>query len=234
MSKIYPNAPLDEVVIEIRFPAELSIESSRDEYYEKIRKELPNIFVPRISTGESLSLLPYSFKNDDGNETVQFSINRISYHTNKYTGYNRFKTKAMHYLPLFCRMYKIKSLKRTGLRYINYIPFERDNNIIPIQKYINFGYDIPSSIPQDYEAFNTELLSKIKDGKMKTSIGIVTSTKNPTIETIALDFDFYFEGELKLTNLGNYLETSHNHIKKVFEDIISDRYRKIMEGEILT
>lgn len=34
--------PLVEVIFEIRFPAELSIECKKDEYYEKIRNDYPN------------------------------------------------------------------------------------------------------------------------------------------------------------------------------------------------
>src|SRR3989337_722907 len=136
MPKTYPNAPLDEAIFEIRFPGELSIECRRDEFYEKIRSKLPNIFVPKMEIEKSYSLQPYSFINDDHSELVNFSINTFSYHAKKYEGFNSFKNKTLRYMRLFCQLYKIKSLKRTGLRYINHISFKRENGIIPINKYL--------------------------------------------------------------------------------------------------
>ncbi|MBI2485496.1 MAG: TIGR04255 family protein [Deltaproteobacteria bacterium] len=232
MNDIYPNAPLDEAIFEIRFPAELSIECKRDEYYEKIRSNFSNIFVPPYEVGKSYSLQPYSFRNDDHSEIINFSVNTFSYHTKKYAGFKVFRNKAIEYLELFCQLYKIKFLKRTGLRYINYIPLERKNDTVPIHNYLKFGYILPDSIPSNFEALETGLLSKIGDGKLRTAIGLAKLTKETQVEAILLDFDFYFEGNPEVSKLELYIENSHNYIKKAFEDIISDEYRNIMQGEV--
>jgi len=55
MSKLYKNPPSIDAVFEIRFSAELSIECQRDRFYERIRNDYPQIFVP-IVVGESPSL----------------------------------------------------------------------------------------------------------------------------------------------------------------------------------
>jgi uncharacterized protein (TIGR04255 family) len=67
---------------------------------------------------------------------------------------------------------------------------------------------------------------------MRTFISVVVLDGDPNIQAINLDFDFFLEGELKVSKLANALNTSHNHIKKAFEDIVSDEYKKFMKGEI--
>jgi uncharacterized protein (TIGR04255 family) len=232
MADIYPNAPLDETIFEVRFPAELSIECKRDEYYEKIRSNFSNIFVPQYEAGKSYSLHPYSFRNNDHSEIINLSVNTFSYHKKKYEGFQIFKNKTIEYLETLFQIYKIKILKRTGLRYINYIPLERENGIIPMHNYLKFSYKLPDSISSNFEALETALLSKIGEGKLRTAIGLAKLTKDPQVEAILLDFDFYFEENLEVSKLELYLDNSHNYIKQAFEDIISDEYRNIMEGEV--
>ncbi|GAI22544.1 unnamed protein product, partial [marine sediment metagenome] len=51
----------------------------------------------------------------------------------------------------------------------------------------------------------------------------------PQREFILLDFDYYHEGELEAGKVAGYLSKSHLHTKKIFEDIISDKYKMVME-----
>ncbi len=222
----YKKPPVKEAIFEIRFPAELSIECRKDEYYEKIRKELPQIFVPAIDSPEPYPLKNYKFQSPDNSKMVMFSINRFSYHDNKYSNFDNFRKETEKYVIMFCDLYKISQLKRTGLRYINHIPITQEKGTISIKKYLKFEYNLPKSIPTDFELFQTLLLTKLNDGKLRILIQTVQTKENQ--EIILLDFDFFFEGKFFVTNLGEYLEKSHKHTKKVFEDLISDEYKKFI------
>lgn len=111
--------PLVEVIFEIRFPAELSIECKKDEYYEKIRSNYPSIYAPTITSPEPYPLKTYEFKNNEKTEMLRFSINRFSAHSYVYKSFDWFKERASKYSKLFCKMFKIAVLRRTGLSLIS-------------------------------------------------------------------------------------------------------------------
>ena len=225
MSTKYKNAPVIEAVFEIRFPAELSIESRRDEYYEEIRAYYPNISVPVIDSPEPYPLKAYRFETDNKTKLIQFSINKFSFHSKKYETFKEFSSEALKYTESFCKHYKISSLKRTGLRYINYIPIERQDGIVLLAKYLKFGYILPNAIPNNFELFHTVLLTRIEAGKLRILITSQEALGAGRKEVIVLDFDFFFEGDILVDHLQDYLQRSHLHTKKIFESLISDEYR---------
>ncbi|MCK4329817.1 TIGR04255 family protein [candidate division WOR-3 bacterium] len=227
MAKRYKNPPIVQAVVEIKFPAELSIECRKDEYYEKIRKDFPNILVPVIDRPDPYPLRNYKFETMDKFRMITFSINRFSYHTKRYVDFKEFSTMAIKYSKMFCDLYKISSLKRIGLRYINHINITRQNGLIPIDKYLNFGYKLPESIPSNFDLFQSILLSKFDDAKLRILINSEPTQAGG--EIIVLDFDFSYEGELVTDDYADYLNKSHGYTKCVFEDIISSEYKKFMK-----
>ncbi len=231
MSRSYKNPPLIEAIFEIRFPAELSIECQRDKFYEKIRNDYPQILVP-IVMGESPSLKSYEFTGSEGKKIIRCSINTFSIHTNEYEGFARFKEDCLKYTQLFNELYNITSLKRTGLRYINHIPIVRIEGCIPIQKYLKFGYRLPSDLESNkFELFDTTLVAKIGKSKLRLLIRYLEVPSAVQREFILLDFDCYYKGELKTDNILDYLRKLHTHTKKIFEDIISDEYKIVMDTD---
>lgn len=229
MSRLYKNPPLIEAIFEIRFPAELSVECQRDKFYEEIRNDYPQILVP-IVMGGSPSLKSYEFRGLEGKKIIRCSINTFSVHTNKYEGFARFEKDCLKYTQMFTKLYNITSLKGTGLRYINHIPIVRVKGCIPIQEYLKFGYSFPSELGLDkYELFDTTLITRIGEGKLKLLARYLEVPGAPQREFILLDFDYHHEGELEAGKVADYLSKSHMYTKKIFEDIISDKYKMVME-----
>lgn len=224
MGNEFKKAPVIEAVFEIRFPAELSIECRRDEYYEEIRKTYSNISLPVIDSPEPNALRAYRFETEDKTSLIQFSINRFSFHSRNYKIFNEFSSETLKYLELFCNHYKISQLKRTGLRYINHIPIEMKQDVIPLSKYLKFGYNLPNTIPENLELFHTILLTKMGNGKLRILIASQEKLEPLGKNAIILDFDFFFEGELDIKNIKDYLEKSHIYTKSTFESLLSDEY----------
>lgn len=234
MSRLYKNPPLIEAIFEIRFPAELSIECQRDKFYEKIRNGYPQIFVPIVMMGESPFLKSYEFKSLEGKKIIRCSINRFSIHTNKYEGFAKFEEDCLKYTQLFTKLYNITSLKRTGLRYINHIPIVRIEGCIPIQKYLKFGYRLPLDLESNkFELFDTTLVAKIGESKLRLLTRYLEVPSAAQREFILLDFDCYYEGELKTDKILDYLRKSHTHTKKIFENIITDEYKIVMDTDLM-
>ena len=231
MSKLYKNSPLVESVFEIRFPPELAIECRKDEYYDQIRNEFPEINLPLADSPEPYPMKNYLFRDNKGEKGIQFSINKCSYHRYKYLGFCQFKEEALRYLGLFAEKFRIQTLYRTGLRYVNHVPILREDGVIPIRKYLNFGYRTPESIPETYDFLHTVLFIKLGEGSLRILIQYKKLPDEKETEIIILDFDYFFEGNLEFSKVETYIDESHKHTKQIFEDLITDYYKRIMDIE---
>ncbi len=101
---------------------------------------------------------------------------------------------------VFGELFTIEKLTRTGLRYVNVIPYTREKGIIPIENYLNIRIELPKSISTDFENLNMIFISQTEDGKVATHIESVIS-QDQTEEAIMLDFDYAKEKDLYFNSL---------------------------------
>ena len=228
--KVYKNSPLVETVFEIRFPGEPAVECNRDKFYAKVRDRYSNVLVPRSHEGMLMPLEPYRFERSDGLAGVMLSLNKMAVYYRKYQGFASFKKETLRVLHIFGQLFGVKTLNRTGLRYINIIPFTREKGIIPLSNYLNFRVVFPKSIPTDFLNLNTIFVSKTGDGSMTMRIGAAMPS-DQTKEVIVLDFDYAKQGNLDFESVERYLVESHQHTKRMFEEIMADDYKQVMRGE---
>jgi uncharacterized protein (TIGR04255 family) len=231
MSKLYKNPPLVESVFEIRFPPELAIECRKDEYYDQIRNEFPEVNLPLADSPEPYPMKNYLFRDSKREKGIQFSINKCSFHRYKYLGFNQFKGELLRYLGSFAEKFKVQTLYRTGLRYVNHIPILREEGVIPLGKFLNFGYNTPKSIPGKYDFLHTVLFVKLGEGSIRILIQYKKLPDEKETEIIILDFDYFFEGNLEFSKIESYIDESHKYTKKIFEDLVTEHYRQIMNQE---
>jgi hypothetical protein len=72
--EIYPNAPLQGVVFEIRFPGEPAIECHRDQFFQMVRQEFPQVLVPKLREGDAAALTPYHFVSEDNSRALLTAV----------------------------------------------------------------------------------------------------------------------------------------------------------------
>lgn len=232
-NEIYKNAPLIETVFEVRFPVELSIECNRDKLYNKIRSIYSKVLLPVIVTGKAIAFEPYRFESADGNNGIMLSIDKLSFYSKKYEGFNFFEKETMRVFSIFEELFKIQKLRRVGLRYINFIPFIRENDIIPIENYLNIKIIFPNSIKTDFKNLSLIFVSQIKEGGDLTTRIESAISNDKKQEGIILDFDYAQQGDLYFSQIDKYLKESHNTTKYIFEQLITDNYKKVMRGEVI-
>lgn len=227
MNEIYKNAPLIEAVFEIRFPAEISIKCKTDLFYNQIKTDFPMLAMHPPGSAHM-----YDFLNKEQSELIRLGLDRISYHAKKYnSGFIKFQEDTLKYLHIFINTYKIEKLTKTGLRYVNHIPIVKIDGVIPLERYINFGYKLPGkNIPDKFELLNTILVVKIDGGKLKILLEAKEMSDITKTEVLVLDFDFMIFGKLDVKNIVEYINESHKHTKAIFEDLISEEYKKVMKG----
>ncbi len=231
-SKIYKNTPLVETVFEIRFPGELAIECNRDKFYEKVRDVYPKLLVPKLSQGKAVALEPYRFECNDGTNGIMLAINKISVYCKEYKGFKLFKEEVIRIFSIFEKLFKMQKFNRTGLRYINIIPFTRENGIIPIKNYLNIEIGLPEIIPTDFKNLNMIFVSPTEGSNIITRIESIIS-QDRTQEAILLDFDYAKYQDLTFEMVDKYLDESHRYTKHLFEGLITDNYKKVMRGEVI-
>jgi uncharacterized protein (TIGR04255 family) len=234
MEIVYPNSPLTEVVAEIRFPGEMAVECRRDQFWALIRDQYPKIFVPIAGPGQSLSaLVPYRFEAEDGQRLVSLAINRLTLSFRTYTGYREFSSELGRVLCLFDEVFHIEKLNRVGFRYINVIPYSREDGVIPLERILNLGLKLPPSIPERFTHVSVMFVSKAQDGQIITKLESTTKREKGE-EALLLDFDYgQQEGDLRFAQALELIGKAHDANRGLFEECITDEYRSYLRGESL-
>ncbi len=225
-NEIYKKSPLIEAVFEVRFNPMLAVESSRDKFHDRIKDAFPNVAIPKSNQE------PYIFAKGDQSWTVLISPILFAVSCKKYEGFQVYKKESLRLLSIFGELFKMDKLVRSGLRYVNIIPFTRESGIIPLKNYLNIEINLPKAIPSTFKAASLVFISQLEKGSITTRVEPVMSP-DQTQEALILDFDYAKEADLSFKNLDLYLEESHMHTKALFEGLVTDKYRAIMRGEVV-
>lgn len=231
-SAVYPNAPLIEAVFEIRFPGEPAVECRRDELFEIVRNEFPRILVPKVAPDQFIALQPYHFQSADEKRSLLTALNRFAYSTKAYFGFTSFSAEALKYMRVFCERFRIGKLNRTGLRYVNIIPYARESGRVPLARYFRLKVDLPGVKGATTSNVSLGYVVPTEQGSLTLRLECATS-EDRTQEVFVLDFDYAKEDDLNSDRIEEYLEESHSYTKQLFEAIVSDEYRRVMEGEVI-
>lgn len=232
-TEIYPNSSLVEVIFEMRFPGEPLVECRRDLFYEFVRDEYSQVLVPQTKEGAFVALEPYRFEKKDKASGVMLAMNRFSFYSRTYPGFAEFKKEFTKILRAFRQAYpRINKLTRTGFRYVNLIPFTRENGTIPLNKFLKISLQTPPSIPLQYENVSLGFISKLENGSITARVEVVQSADQKG-EAILLDLDYAKEKGLNIQSVGKYLEESHSFSRQLFEDLITGDYRAFLRGDTL-
>jgi len=230
--EVYPNSPLIEVVFEIRFPPELAVEGRRHEFWEKVRDVYPSLLVPTGSPGQLLSLIPYRFEQEDNQAGIMMAINRFSLYVRKYEGFRKFKEEFLRMHRLFGETFSLDRVTRIGLRYINLIPFGREDGLIPLNRFLTLGFQWPPVIPERFKNLSLTFISRIDGGTITTKLEPVV--RDDGREALLLDFDYSKEREgLVFTQVDTYMDEARAFIRQLFEALITDEYRQYLKGDTL-
>jgi len=161
------------------------------------------------------------------------AINKLSYYSRKYPGFKNFRKESLSLISKFRKAYpKINKLSRTGFRYVNIIPFTREEGLIPIENFLNVGLKMPGVIPEKYNNISIGFVVDSDGGSVTTRIETMT-TADQTGEAMLLDIDYAKERNLAIGSVSKYIDESHKCARQLFEDLITGNYRMFLRGETL-
>lgn len=228
--EVYPHAPLQEAVFEVRFPGRLRVESHRHELQERLDRDLPNLKVPVNEPEKPPFLKWYQLEASDGNEVVRTGINFLSYISKNYQGFASFKRRALEIILPALELFEVRSLTRSGLRYVNHIPLAKQDGAIPLNQFLKMGIRLPEIFPEVLEQLSLAFEVKMAPGLLRVHAAYIPSSDEQD-ELLLLDFDYYMPGPMESRRVEHSIDESHAHTKAVFESLITDDYRSFMRGE---
>ena len=234
-SEVYPNAPLVEVVCEIRFGGELTIEARRHAFRERIRAAYPQLLVPKLGTDDRPLLLQhYRFRSDDGERTVLLAPNSFGFSVTRYQGHRAFFAEYMQLHKVFEETFpEITNVNRVGWRYVNIIPFVRADGLIPLDDFLRLDLRLPEQMPNRYEKLDLRFTA-LKTNHDSVIMRLASVQKGTGDEGLLLDLDYGTKGDaLRLKDVKRHLSDGHDHCKTLFENLITDSYRQYLRGEQL-
>ncbi len=232
-SEIYPNSSLVEVIFEMKFPGEPAVECRRDIFYNLVRNDYPKILVPKTKEDSFVALEPYRFEKNDGSYGVMLALNKFSFNCHKYPGFFSFKKEVVTLVGKFKKAYpQVDKLNRTGFRYVNIIPFTREEGLVPLDSFLKLKLHMPTAIPERYKNISVGFVAQTKGGSITTRIETLAAA-DKSGEALLLDFDYAKEESLSINKINQYLDESHNYSRQLFEDLITDNYRMFLRGETI-
>ncbi len=231
---LYPKQPLVEVATEVNFRGILAIETARADFQEKISSEYPNLFVPYAKDGIAPALQRVRFENEAGNFGVQLAINSFSFYSRQYPGSAIFIAEAKRLFEIIEPILKPLRLTRIGWRYINVIPYVRENGNVPLLRFFSTDTFLGTGVNSEYDKVFINVETRKKDMHTRLRLFSSSSENEPERESIILDTDTYIgEGGMSILDRSDavaMISEAHDGGRDTFESIITGEYREYIKG----
>jgi len=216
--KKFKKAPIVEAIFEMRFPINLSIDTKKDQFYNFIKAEFPDIKPPQPTPFEHHLIQPIGYYSTTGKKNLNCSVSKFSVITREYNTFQDFKQSIVKYVTKLAELYGIQEITRLGLRYINRIEAKSGN----FNKYLNFNFALPESLSKnELQDFQTLLNTKLEKGHLRT---IIAKDKKELGNYLLLDNDVIFEGVYEVKLIDGLLAEMHEKIETVFLDMLVKEY----------
>lgn len=231
---LYPNQPLVEVATEVRFEGDLNVEMIRPKYQGMIRDQYPRLMVSGAQEGVAPSLQPIRFEDEDKRSGMQLAINSFSYFSHEYPGHEVFLAQATEKLGMFLGLLGAVRVTRVGWRYINSLPFTRENGSLPLSRFFQDNDVFGNALKDDFEDLSCHLSMPKKGKHLNVKLQSALSTVELGAETLILDIDAFgmYSPSVSMDAPAVMAEihSMHNLAYDTFESLISDNYRAYLKG----
>ena len=252
----YPNAPLHEVICQLRFPTILTINNVEPaDFQEAIRAEFPqyarrqDTAAPKITglggpspkVEQQPPVTNYNFLSADGKWKLNLTKDFIALSTLRYSGWPEFARMLDKPLASFIRIYKPAYFQRVGLRYVNLVSRRKLGlEDTPWTELIAPAYTGPLQEPDVAEdsvlncgcdllvKLDSSCQAKVHAGPGRIKTNVPNTPQDPEVKFI-FDMDLSMNGQTPCTLAAAALETLHGHSTRLFEGAVTDRLRRAME-----
>ncbi len=171
------------------------------------------------------------YKHSKQNLTIQLSKNTFSVNIlSKYVGWENMKKYILQYWDVLIKTYELQEISRIGLRYINKIEKESQDDLVG--KWIEKNEYVPETIINSSGRFFLRLEKPID----KQTVAILTlgeAVKNQSkLGSVIFDIDCVYEKPTEsTTNIDSIIEGLHENVWAIFSKSISKKLASRMAGD---
>lgn len=247
MRQRYKQTFLKKVVARVDFtpPVEILKKTIPSNVSKLLLRAFP-ISEPKKIIGKKLMITRDETKESTREETYWFyhSKNRQKravlapeFFLTEYDVYSSFENLLSDFLPILGELFtsiEELSVQRLGLRYIDHITFDENGDLFDWSAYLHNSLLAAFSIPHDgkqiIRAFNNFTITD-EDMILSFQYGMHNPDFPAPIKKklFILDSDAYTQGFLELKDTEDKLNKFHEAIGSLFEQVITDKLREIME-----
>lgn len=246
----YNNPPIIESVCEIRFTDDtnwditvpgLVFEDIRTEYPQKEQRTTQEINIsmsdtssPRASS--QIKRQDYAvFLTDDKKSRIQvgprvLAINRLR----PYPTWNVFKLQINYAFDKLRGRVELSGIQRIGLRFINKIEIQKENNLVNLDKYFEFRPFCGERLPQTHGDFIVGCVFPYSDERDLCRIefsSAMPENKGSLAFLLSLDYFLAKPRSIPVAQSMDWIEEAHGKIENLFEGCILPPLREIF-GEV--
>lgn len=233
--EIYPNSPLADVACELRFPGDLQVECERHLFWERIRGEYPDILVPHAQPGQPPAMQHYRFRNSANTRAVMVALHSLAVSETKYSGHKEFIGEFSRLVAIFRECFpRVRKLNRIGWRYVNIIPFRREEGLVPVRRFFKAQIEMPFPLMGVVRSIDARFDVRVSSGAATIHLATVARKEQADLDAILLDIDMGSERQdLDIAESVSHAKELHKHGRSMFEQMITDEYRQYLRGETL-
>jgi len=230
----------DDTEWDITVPG-LIFEDIRTQYPQKEQRATQeiNISMSSAHVGKSHSQMKRQdfavFLTDDKKSRIQVGprillINQLK----PYRAWNDFKSQVSYAFQKLSTKVELAGVQRIGLRYINKIEIQMENNQVLLDKYFEFRPFCGERLPQTHGEFIVGCVFPYSDDRDLCRIELSSAmpeNKGSLAFLLSLDYFLAKPRSISVTQAIDWIEDAHGNIENLFEGCILPPLREIF-GEV--
>jgi uncharacterized protein (TIGR04255 family) len=231
------NAPLVEVVFELRFPGNFAVYAGLDRFQKTLGEEFPSLLVPKVQAGEAHALKPYQWQSEDGLRSINVALNLFSFMSRQYDVFGGFQSEFRKHADSFFEIHRPKRFTRLGLRFINFFP-HLESTVSALHPWLDLGLRTPAILEGTVKEIQGSVVVEVPPALLRMTFGKAAQNGprpgTPFLgltEGFVLDFDFYREGSIPADEIFSFLEAGHQVIESSFFSLLKPDALKMLEGK---
>lgn len=229
------NAPLTEVICQVRFPPILRVASEQPvKFQEQVRSAFPQL---EVEQGIMVQMAPlgttppqaqpepriFRFRAPDRSTSVSLALNFYAVSTTAYTHWRDFLALLELASRAARETYEIPYATRIGLRYINQLTMENTGTRTTQELWNILRPELTATLHADVWDEPVETYSQlVLAGEDNERFALRFGYKGVDSPVLLLDFDCYVEGQIPLENLLPLCERFHDVIYSAFRWCIQE------------
>ncbi len=225
LDEVFPQAPIREVVFEVRFPPKLRILSETWRLQELLTDSYS--VAKEISIQASGATMDFTtFQNQRESKVMRVSIQSFLVSLTRYTRFEDFKEEVTRRTEQFCSIFEIKKFSRVGLRYVNEITLS-GAEVSSLLAYVKPPLNLERFPLDIVNQFAVEIRTRSKEHLLTIRSALIPAK----LCTYVLDIDCYTDLPTSVHEYPKLLEQFHDSAQKVFLDHVTNEFKDVIRRE---